>query len=583
MARTSNPTLLLVVLAGLSVGLWLAAHTGGTAAKSPGLEPEGALAAARSVDRHDSVLDAPAPTTPVRTRPRRDVRNVPLVPCAGETCLSGTFVTQDGFVPGHAQVALFTIEDGHPVFPPFATFAAGDDGTVRLCTKLDQDCDAVLFVPGCEPASQHVLATSTGAIDLDPFVLEHGAAVSGRVTAGDVPLPRAEIEARATAPGYEARVDGGTLGWRAGRYVWAASRAETGSDGTYTIRGLDPGKHDLRLCTVRQRNVAIDVQKVATKRANIPAADVDFALPAARLDLSFESSGAPLCCVEVQIEAGDRLFMRRTDEAGRLGFLIQPELAYGITAARFGFETIHTQLRGLTEGEHRPETLALEPQSELATLVVQDNRTAGLDQATFELRPRIPVVGMQVDVRENVSRDPSTHKFVIPNVPAGSWRLAMRSGLPLKPGAHLSRNCDSEKIVQVPDHGTQEIEMSASERGGLSVRVKSTNNAPVDATFQLLDDSGQALDDLTLLDRLPIPGEALKSVSVRAEEGRTYWIEEEHAYTTPFTPGEVRLYASWCAGAPTLRVTAPGMETVTQRVSIVVGELTPVNVVLHPK
>jgi hypothetical protein len=578
MARSSHPTLLLVVLAGLSAGLWLAAHTGGTAAKGQGLEPEGAPTSATSADRAETLLDAPEEATSVRTRPRREPRNVPLVPKPGETWLSVTFETQDGSMPKGARIAQFTTEDGHPVFPPFATFAAGDDGAVAVCTKVEQDCDVVLFAPGFEPASQHILATSTGKIDLE-FVLERGATVSGRVTAGDVPLPRAEIEALAVAPGYEARVEGGSLGWRAGRFVWCAARGETGADGTYAIRGLDPGEHKLRMCTVRQRNVAIDVQKVATLRANAPADDADFVLPAARLDLTFESSGAPLCCVEVQIEAGDRFFMRRTDEAGRLGFLIQPELAYGITAARFGFTTVHTQLRGLTDGEHRPEKLALEPQQELATLVIADNGTADADRVSFDLHPRFPTGDAPADMHVDAVRDPSTRKFPIPNVPSGSWRVTMRSGSPLWTGigasSQLRTTCDQDVLVQVPDHGSVEAQISANERGGLLVSTQGADGAPIEASVRLLDKLGVPVEGTLVLKPPPVP-------AVRADTGRIV-APARAPQGAEIQPGRVAVYASWCAGTADIEVSAPGMETVTKRVAITVGELTPVSVVLRPK
>jgi hypothetical protein len=275
----------------------------------------------------------------------------------------------------------------------------------------------------------------------------------------------------------------------------------------------------------------------------------------------------------VQIEAGERQFMRRTDDEGRIGFLIQPEVAYQVTAGRFGFETMRTQLRGLIDGEHRPEKIALERQSEMATIMIQDAGTFRTNHATFELRQRFPTGGKAVDIRKDVVRDPRTHLFAISNVPAGSVRISMTSSLPLGMGSRLPRNCDRDELVQVPDHGELEVQMRAVERGGLKVSTHTEDGTPVDAALDLKDTRGESVDGLVVLANEPRGMyeygilEATPEVLLPGDLTRTN--------------GEAYVWSSWCAGTADLFVSAPGMVTSTIRVAIVAGELTPVNLVLH--
>jgi hypothetical protein len=230
----------------------------------------------------------------------------------------------------------------------------------------------------------------------------------------------------------------------------------------------------------------------------------------------------------------------------------------------------------LLEGEHRPETLALEPQSELATLIVVDNQSSGTSRATFELRPRLPVNDAHVEVRSDIVRDPSTHKFMIKNVPAGSWRVTMRSG-PELPGSRLSRNCERDELVQVPDHDTVEVQLAVWERGGLRVFTRTSEGEPVKASFRLLDTHGDPVEGFCMLDHPLPPPEIIADL-----------VERRNALTSPpslaaYAPGQVVVYSSMCAGTADLIASAEGMEEVKTRVSIVIGDITPVNVVFHPK
>jgi hypothetical protein len=334
---------------------------------------------------------------------------------------------------------------------------------------------------------------------------------------------------------------------------------------------------------VRQRDVAIDVQKVAMLHASAPGEAADFELPAARLDLSFEASGTPLCCVEVQIEAGERQFTRRTDELGRIGFMIQPELVYQLTAGRNGFTTKRTQLRGLTDGEHRPEKIALEPQIERATLIIDDGGTAGAERATFELRPRFLSGQKHPEVERTVERDPRTRKFSLANVPTGSWRVTMRSGSPLTSNDSVTSNCDQDVVVDVPESGSIEAAVTIVRRGGLRVAARMQNGTRVTpSSVQLLDPDGDAIDGVSVL------GNPISSRDVTVFESRSKVVvavndTEGNVLDRVYGGAPLFVYSSWCAGSADLVVAADGALPSTVRVSIVAGQVTPVDVVLRPK
>ncbi len=129
----------------------------------------------------------------------------------------------------------------------------------------------------------------------------------------------------------------------------------------------------------------------------------------------------------------------------------------------------------------------------------------------------------------------------------------------------------------MPDHGAVEVQLWVYERGGLRVFTRTTGGEGVRASFRLLDTHGDPIHGLCVLDHALPPPEIIAD----PEERRIARMSPPS--TAPYEPGQAVLYSSLCAGTADLIASAPGMEDVTTRVSIVMGDITPVNVVFHPK
>lgn len=414
-----------------------------------------------------------------------------------EATITTTLEDENGKRIGGAHVVLFECDANGPRTRDFVESATADDGRACVRTKWTGTLLVAVFATGFATTARRVDSAVGSRVDLEPFVLERGAEIAGTVLVGGQPLARAEVVI-ATCLGCDVLEVGGLrYAWRTDRFVRASTTAHTDAQGNYAATGLDRGEHVVRLLTVRQRDVAVDVNRVAAVRVNAPKSHVDFALPAARLELDIRSKGVPLCCVEVQIEAGDRQFTRTSDDAGRLVVMLQPALAYPLILTRRGFETKRMQLRGLIDGERLTESVELDLQSVTARVVVDDEAKAGVDTAVFVFRPRSPLMHGSAFER-TVQRDAATKMFVIADVPSGNWMVTLRSGRTWSAPStmdgdtpvSLRSNCDVEFAVNVPDSGVVTPRVGVNRRGGVELLVRDQSGATLSARAKVFDSRG---------------------------------------------------------------------------------------------
>lgn len=571
--KTSHLGFLIATLIGLAFGLRLASQVGG----AHGGDQRGVshlLDEATGTDdsrvaNGSALEELERATAGNRHRPTPDHRDHRFTPHDGETCVAFRIDSEDGAPLSNAHAALFAVEDDRPRFPADAESKSDSNGIVYARTEIAGELYVTAFAPGFQPLTRRVKTSAIESLELSPFVLQRGATIRGRVTAGDTALPRAEIEATVDATGDPAKLEGGSIAWRLGHFAWSNARTETAADGSYEFSGLDAGPHTLRIRTVRQRNVAIDVSKVQPLHALAPDPKADFDVPAARLELSFKTSSAPLCCVEVQIEAGDRQFTRRTDENGQIAMMIQPALAYPVTAGRGGYTTMHTQLHGLIDGERSAHTIELEPQKVLATVIVDDQETAGGPSGVFTFHPRFPAQG-NVDFTRTVTRDPESKKFKIEGVPSGPWRLTLRGGQMLQPAVMdvqnpttpLYLNCDADTVVDVPASGSVDVTMSVVTRGYARVNARNALGQVLDVRPRMFDGDGDELE----------------VVLTRGRDQAAPWgIQANASERTNF------VYSTLCGGPVDLLLARDGFEDAKVRIVLQPGQITPVDVTMHPR
>jgi len=563
--------LLLFTLGGLLVGAWLAAEIGVDREGAKAL-PVGAGADETGVTSSGAgEIALVRPVAPARdhVRPALDLQSPRFAPTADRSRFGGWVEDAASRPLANAHVALFALVDDEPVFP--ALEEAGVDSNGIFYTSASRNAPMVLvaYAPGFAPATRRVDGELGARRELEPIALASGESISGKVVAGGEPLARAEIQARLEGATRVAKVQGGGLTWRDCRFAWAVQSAETSPDGVYSIGGLLAGRHAVCISTVRSHDAAIDTQKKGERIASAPALGTDFELPAARLELAFKNTAGPLCCVEVQLEAGDRHFTRTTNEFGKLEVKISPALAYPITAACGGFRTVHTQLRGLLDGERLEKVIELEPQQVQATLVVDDAGTAQSGDASFVFHSRFPARN-EADFERTVMRQASTKQFQIENVPSGSWRVTMKSGrrLPLSATTHatvgLWTNCDQDLLVDVPDTGVVRANVSILARGYAQIVVKNAQGRRVEGAFELRDVRGEPVEFATTPNRV-----ANLDMPIQDSTIDITW--------------PTLLYSAFCGGGGDLTISREDSEPITRRIQLLAGQVTPIEVELHAR
>jgi hypothetical protein len=497
-------TVLATLLAGIAGTLWVASRV------------------VRGPERTPIAANDVAPYTDVAVEPEPSLLALPLAavqrglverPLDEARCgmrhddVTFTALIQDasGGRIGGARLAVFAVNGGTPDLRDFVEARGLDDGRACVRTAREGEVFVAVFAPGFVPSARLVDAKRGTRIDLEPFVLEPGVVIRGSVKIGGQPIARAEVEAVSCPMCEVFEIGNQPYAWRDGRFVHARCSAETDARGDYVLAGLEAGAHSVRLRAIRSPEVAIDVSKSTPVRTTAPADKIDFALPGARLRLEFRSPQGPLCCVDAQIEAGDRQFTRSANEAGRLDVIIQPALAYPIVATRRGFTARRMQLRGLVDGESHTQTIELDPQLALATVRVQDDGSAGVDEATFAFRPTTPLMHGSAFER-TVRRDARNGQFVIRDVPAGAWMMTLLSGRALsgpstmdgRAPLTLRTNCDADAAVNVPDSGEMTVKLVVNRRGGVELVVRDPTGARLAAHAKVFDPRGQELDAVLL-------------------------------------------------------------------------------------
>lgn len=562
--------LLLFTLGGLLVGAWLAAEfwSGGQGVKAlpVGSEADGRE---RSLPATEVALARPAAPSRDHVRPALDLQSPRFAPTIDRARFGGWVEDAQSMPIPNAHVALFAMVDDEPVFPALDEVNVEPNGTFYTSANRNAPMALVAYAPGFVPVTRRVDGELGARKEIEPLALSKGESISGNVKAGGEPLARAEIQARLEAATRVAKVQGGALTWRDCRFVWAEQSAETSADGAYSISGLLAARHSVRISTVRSHDAAIDTHEKGERFATAPALDFDFALPAARLELAFKNASGPMCCVEVQLEAGDRHFTRTTNALGRLEMKISPALAYPITAACGGFRTVHTQLRGLLDGEKLEKVIELEPQQVQATVIVDDAGTAQSGDASFVFHSRFPSLNAP-DFERTVMRQAVTKQFHIENVPSGSWRVTVKSGrrLPLSATTHatvgLWTNCDQDLLIDVPDTGVVRANVAIVPRGYAQIVVKNAQGRRVESALELRDLHGEVVEFASTPNRVPNLDMPIQDSTVDLS-----W--------------PTLLYSTFCGGTADLTISREDSEPVTRRLQLIAGQVTPVEVVLRAR
>jgi hypothetical protein len=202
----------------------------------------------------------------------------------------------------------------------------------RLEFRLERGVEYVLvaFAPGYRPQARRFVAEH--GLDLGEFVLDRGAALSGRLTLRGEPVEgRVLLKLSAQQNGF--RVDG-NFAWRGDQLEWAERRVSTDSEGRFRIDGLAPEAYELTFELLR----GAVASNAGSARVRAPAEGLEFELQTdnARIELQVLRGGAPAPDFELQFHerspdgaaAGGAL---RTDADGVGVLWIRPDRATSVS------------------------------------------------------------------------------------------------------------------------------------------------------------------------------------------------------------------------------------------------------------
>lgn len=194
-----------------------------------------------------------------------------------------------------ATVAVFPFDGDAPRSELSAAARTAADGSFRIVVDRGFSYFVAAAAPGYAPDG--TLAVVEQDARLRTLVLDHGAAITGRVRDGDSAAAGASV--RASLPDGVGRAlvlgAGAVLAYEAGDVGWRSLSATTGGDGTFRIHGLLPRTYRMEVQALLDGASppygAVDVLAPGT---------VEFDVPVARLTVAVHGDGVPLTGVLVE-------------------------------------------------------------------------------------------------------------------------------------------------------------------------------------------------------------------------------------------------------------------------------------------
>jgi hypothetical protein len=171
------------------------------------------------------------------------------------------------------------------------------------------------------------------------------------VLSGTTPLARVELQAVGPRGARRTRVDDQELAVVDGRLEWGTLLSTTAADGTWSFRGLAPGRWVVRPHAFRCPGAVFPPGALPPEAVDAPAEGVDLRIPAARLALEVLDDGAPLPWAEIEIEYDGSRSTRRADAHGKLEIDVSPGEGMVVVVHAPGRVSSRTVVAGPARGE----------------------------------------------------------------------------------------------------------------------------------------------------------------------------------------------------------------------------------------
>ena len=286
-----------------------------------------------------------------------------VFPCLeeGHASVSGRVVDENGDAVPNARIVLFAAPHAADALSARGSTLADERGCFDVRSANPGDVWLGAIAPGYRPATRR-LAIEEGFAELaQTIVLERGVAISGRVLSGETPLARVELEAVGPRAARRARLDDVELAVIDGRLEWGALRSTTAADGTWSFRGLAPGRWIVRPHAFRCPGAVFPPGALPAEGIDAPADNVDLRIPSARLALEVLDKGEPLPWADVEIEYAGWRSTRRADAHGKLEIDVLPGEGLVVVVHAQGRVSSRHVVPGPSRGERRDVQVSAGP------------------------------------------------------------------------------------------------------------------------------------------------------------------------------------------------------------------------------
>lgn len=146
------------------------------------------------------------------------------------------------------SIAAYTYESGRVVNPWYGPVAAEAEKPATIQVRAPAEYAVVAVCKGYRPATVRVVAGVAESIELQPFVLDHGVSIRGRVVLADGgTAPGALLQCTPAKSLDPRQLDGHGLAWCGDEFEWASTKVHIDGRGKYEVAELGPRLYTLSL------------------------------------------------------------------------------------------------------------------------------------------------------------------------------------------------------------------------------------------------------------------------------------------------------------------------------------------------
>jgi len=248
---------------------------------------------------------------------------------------------------------------------------AGADGAYRLALAEGGRYLLVAVADGARPASRVVDVRDGALLEVDPFVLETGAAVSGRVTlTGGRPAAAAVVTAEARrGDGLRLEIPETPfeLMWTGRGVEHRIARGTAGADGRYEVAGLVPATYRVACASIPDAHSALTDSPIHGPRfardAAAPATGVDFVVDLAVLELFLQGVPKGIAVVKQSGRAWESGSYVAIEAAEPLRMGVRPEGSFTLEVRADGCEPVKRAWTSPAAGETDRVEMTLTPRA----------------------------------------------------------------------------------------------------------------------------------------------------------------------------------------------------------------------------